>query len=204
MAYNPTLPSIDVQQSPYLDLRKAKGKAAATALGQEYETSVGDQPAPEDNSTQPIVSTTVVQPASAPPAASGASAAAGASDPLGDFVDAQFKLKGLTPRDAQDRDYWKRRITETGGLEDPGNKSYWVSRMAQSQGGAGDYLEQPGQGRAVGNWMTANPTTFQGVDLGNLGALLNASPDQYTSILQAILRQAAASGALNNVPRFGG
>ncbi len=69
--------------------------------------------------------------------------AAPASDPARDAVMKAFAAKGIQPRDEADINYWIGKINGTGGMSDAGNASYWTQRMAQGQGGVGDYLERP-------------------------------------------------------------
>lgn len=68
------------------------------------------------------------------------------NDPVQAAVWQSFQKKGITPRDQGDFMYWVNNINQTGGFGDAGNKQYWLDRMAQSSGGAGDY----GQGGTAG------------------------------------------------------
>lgn len=81
-----------------------------------------------------------------------------ANDPTQAAVYAAFQQKGITPRDQQDFQYWVDKINQTGGFGDAGNKAYWLQRMAQSQGGVGDYLQRPEAGSAP----SSAPNSAQG------------------------------------------
>ena len=70
-------------------------------------------------------------------------------DPTQKAVWDAFQKKGKTPRDQADFQYWVGKINSTGGWSDPGNQSYWLGRMAQDQGGVGDYQERPESGGAA-------------------------------------------------------
>lgn len=67
------------------------------------------------------------------------------NDPVQSQVWSAFSNKGITPRDQGDFQYWVDRINQTGGWQGS-NAGYWSSRMAQPQGGVGDYNTQPESG----------------------------------------------------------
>ena len=71
------------------------------------------------------------------------------NDPISAAVWKAFQQKGLSPRDQGDFQYWVDKINQTGGWT-PQNSSYWLSRMAQGQGGVGDYSGAPEAGGGFG------------------------------------------------------
>lgn len=83
-----------------------------------------------------------------------------AADPVQAAVWKAFQAKGITPRDASDFQYWVNKASTTnGGWTNPDNQKYWLDRMAQSQGGVGDYQERPEAGAAAGTGATGATTT---------------------------------------------
>lgn len=71
------------------------------------------------------------------------------NDPVNSAVWQAFQAKGIQPRDASDFQYWVDKINSTGGFADEGNKNYWLNRLAQGQGGVGDYLGRPEAGASA-------------------------------------------------------
>lgn len=91
------------------------------------------------------------------PQASGSSSSAGAvpgyvnlSDPAQAAVWNAFQAKGLQPKDQGDFQYWVDNINKTGGYSGD-NAGYWQSRLAQSNGGVGDYGNGSGGGTSSGS-----------------------------------------------------
>lgn len=89
-----------------------------------------------------------------------------ASDPTHSAVWAAYQKKGINPSSADDFNYWVSKINGSGGMNDAGNASYWTNRMAQGQGGVGDYQERPegggasgGGGSAYGSNVFSDPAT---------------------------------------------
>lgn len=76
-------------------------------------------------------------------------------DPTQMAVWSNFAQKGIAPRDQSDFQYWVDRINSTGGMTNSGNAQYWQNRMAQGQGGVGDYQERPEQGGGSTGTMAA-------------------------------------------------
>lgn len=56
------------------------------------------------------------------------------NDPTQTAVWQAFAAKGIQPRDQADFQYWVDKMNA-----DPNNRQYWLNRMAQAQGGVGDY-----------------------------------------------------------------
>lgn len=62
------------------------------------------------------------------------------SDPVQAAVWNAYSQKGIAPSSQSDFQYWVDKINTTnGGWTNPQNQQYWLSRMAQSSGGVGDY-----------------------------------------------------------------
>jgi hypothetical protein len=118
--------------------------------------------------------------------------------PAGAAVLSAFQTKGLQPRDQADLQYWVDKIAQTGGWDNPGNQSYWTQRMAQGQGGVGDYLERPEAGKGGTGYSAGLMNALAQALGGNTPTL-----DTYETMLARILQNLSASGALNNNP-FGG
>lgn len=133
------------------------------------------------------------------PPATGSGSSSG--DPARDAVMAAFAKKGITPNDGE-VDYWLGKIKDTGGWDKPDNQSYWLSRMAQDQGGVGDRQGRPETGGADALGSLIAPFTEQftnpnyvaptGVNDSNdpgFSARMSAADD-------ALQRSAAAKGSL--------
>ncbi len=105
-------------------------------------------------------------PTSAPPAPTPAptpTTPSAPTDATRDAVLKAFAAKGIQPRDEADINYWIGKINGTGGMSDAGNASYWTQRMAQGQGGVGDYQERPEQGATPNGGMTPQFSTNPGI-----------------------------------------
>jgi hypothetical protein len=80
------------------------------------------------------------------------------NDPVQEAVWAAFAQKNISPRDQGDFQYWVDKINQTGGWANPSNKSFWLSRMAQPQGGVGDYSGAPETGSTTVTSSSTLPT----------------------------------------------
>lgn len=109
---------------------------------------------------QPTAQPEATQP---PPQTPAPTAGGGGTDPVRSAVLSAFSAKGLSPRDESDVAYWVNKINTTnGGWANEGNKNWWLSRMAQGQGGVGDYLERPEGGTIAKTGTTAKTSTGGG------------------------------------------
>lgn len=97
------------------------------------------------------------------------------NDPASAAVWKAFQTKGIQPRDQGDFQYWVDKINQTGGWGNQDNQNYWLSRMAQAQGGVGDYGGAPEGGGVGGPGLQANTPGGGGAGggspLGDQGAL---------------------------------
>lgn len=199
---------------PYFQSEQPAQQPASPDLGRDLQRTPVVRPAPtaEVAPRPPATPDTTVTPTGDIPVTrvdqpdvvhgsdplAGQPTAAAATDPVTAAVLSAFTAKGMQPRDAQDLQYWVDKINTTGGWDGGGNQSYWQSRMAQGQGGVGDYLERPEAGAQSPYSASLMAALQQSLGGGGTGA------DDYQSMLAQILQTLAASGALNNNPFSGG
>lgn len=112
-------------------------------------------------------------------------------DPTQAAVLSAYQQKGITPRDQSDFQYWVDKINGTGGMGDTGNANYWTSRMAQGQGGVGDYST------GGGGSSSGMPSSSAQAIMSALAGGANMTPDYSQQLIAQVMQQLATQNALN-------